>query len=242
MWVDLVLKGIGLASTIIATLQAGSRVAFLTDHNAIGILEGPTISRPPANETDKENGSGTSLFEISEAFRHSVRLSFAPQLYESVKFDQPVETVVEPYPLSVRPHLDSKQGEEEKEDKKEREALREANDVLAAVSEGVQSTFNETNLDMNETLLEYNETFNDESAAITTTDKGPSFSKRLAFAINPLNGARIIASWIPPAIQHSQEYLAVTPKLATFYAKKALHKQVGEEEIASIMSGRSLLL
>jgi hypothetical protein len=62
----------------------------------IGIMDGPVIQN--TNDT-------YPLFELSEAFRHCVRLSFAPEHYENVQRRKPVETVVEPYPLSPRPHL-----------------------------------------------------------------------------------------------------------------------------------------
>jgi len=233
---DLALKGIGLASTIIATLRAGSRVAFLADHNAIGILEGPTITRPPINESDKEYESATSLFEVSEAFRHCVRLSFAPHFYQNVKFQQPVATVVEPYPLSARPYADDSKQDEDEQDAVEKETVQERKDTKTAILEDAQSTLTSTLSDMNATLLSYNDTINNETVSKESTKQMYSFSKRLAFAVNPLNGARIVASWIPPAIQQSQQYLVATPKLASFYAKKALHKRSGDDEKDNFMS------
>ncbi|CAJ1889737.1 unnamed protein product [Cylindrotheca closterium] len=235
MWLDLALKGIGLASTIIATLRAGSRLAFLAEHDAIGILEGPTITRPSINESDKENESGASLFEISEAFRHCVRLSFAPHYYHNVQFQQPVSAVVEPYPLSGRHHPDIQQGYDEADGIEKKETIQERTEVIAAMLEGANSTLNQTLSDMNDAaLLEYDETTSNEKAPIESTIY--SFSRRLAFAANPLNGARVIASWIPPAIQQSQQYLVATPKLASFYAKKALHKAPSDDEKDNLMS------
>ena len=96
LWIDVALKSGALAATVIATLRAGSRVSYLLEHDAIGIMEGPTIAN--SNES-------YPLFELSESFRHCVRLGIAPHLYEHVQSKLPVTTVVEPYPLSQRPYL-----------------------------------------------------------------------------------------------------------------------------------------
>ena len=98
IWVDVAVRTAALASAIIATLRAGSRAAYLLEHDAIGIMEGPTIQRT-ANE------SSYPLFELSEAFRHCVRLSVAPAYYENVQRKRPVITVVEPYLMSPKPYL-----------------------------------------------------------------------------------------------------------------------------------------
>jgi hypothetical protein len=102
IWVDVALRTAALASAIIATLRAGSRATYLLEHDTIGIMEGPTIQKNSNNETS------SPLFELSEAFRHCVRLSSSPGYYENVQRKQPVLTVVEPYPLSPKPYLPRK--------------------------------------------------------------------------------------------------------------------------------------
>lgn len=99
IWVDVAVKTAAVASAIIATLRAGSRAAYLLEHDGIGIMEGPTI---------KNTNESYPLFELSEAFRHCVRLSIAPDHYENVQQKQPVTTVIEPYPLSPKPYLPRK--------------------------------------------------------------------------------------------------------------------------------------
>lgn len=107
IWLDVAMKTAALASAIIATLRAGSRAVYLLDHDGIGIMDGPVIQN--TNET-------YSLFELSEAFRHCVRLSIAPDHYENVQTKKPVATVVEPYPLSPRPYLPTRGIEEVEND------------------------------------------------------------------------------------------------------------------------------
>lgn len=97
IWIDTALKSAALASTIIATLRAGSRMAYLLEHDAIGVMEGPVI---------RNTNESYPLFELSEAFRHCVRLSIVPDQYENVQTTrQPVVADVEPYPLSPRPYI-----------------------------------------------------------------------------------------------------------------------------------------
>lgn len=106
IWIDVALRAAALASAVIATLRAGSRVTYLMDHDGIGIMDGPVIQN--TNDT-------YPLFELSEAFRHCVRLSIAPENYENVRSRQPVATVVEPYPLSPRPHLPQRRQADQEE-------------------------------------------------------------------------------------------------------------------------------
>lgn len=240
MWLDVALKGIGLASTIIATLRAGSRAVFLVDRDAIGILEGPTITRPNASESDNDDG-GTSLFELSEAFRHCVRLSFAPHLYENVKLRQPVSTVVEPYPLSTRPYIDPKQ-EDRKEDEHRNDESHSGMHSETEMLNTANSTLNSsTPTIVNTTLSEYNGTATNESEAVYATNQRASFYNRLAFAINPFNGARILLSSIPPTIQQSQKYLVVAPSVASYYAKKVVSMKEKEGRKENKDLGKSLL-
>lgn len=129
IWLDIALKTAALASTVIATLRAGSRVAYLTKHDGIGIMEGPTIKK--SNET-------YPLFELSEAFRHCVRLSFAPNHYEDVKKSQPVEAVVEAYPLSQKPYLPAN---EQNESEMGTERMSEGESVVPVLREKTKATF-----------------------------------------------------------------------------------------------------
>jgi len=97
VWVDVAFRTAALASTVIATLRAGSRAAYLIDHSAIGVMEGPSIHNP-------------GIHELSEAFRHAIRLGFAPDFYEEVEVVEQHD-VVEPYPLSTRPYIERKEEE-----------------------------------------------------------------------------------------------------------------------------------
>lgn len=103
VWLDTALAGVSILSTVIATLRAGSRGIYLINHNAIGIMDGPRIQRPVGNETNM-------LFELSEAFRHSVRLSFATQYYENVTVCRTVSKVEEEekeaYTLYPKPYIE----------------------------------------------------------------------------------------------------------------------------------------
>jgi hypothetical protein len=182
------------------------------EHDAIGIMDGPTISRPAGNES-------SPLFELSEAFRHCVRLSIAPQFYDNVKIQQPVSTVVEPYPMAPRPCSVLREEALEKENNLTNEVMIEKNlDCL----EG------------NATVLEFNNTNATEESSSQTS----ALTKRLAFAINPVNGAKVLISLIPPTVQQSQRYLAktpdyvaITPSLASYYINKAINwKRVKDED------------
>eukprot|EP00980_Cylindrotheca_fusiformis_P025643 scaffold14307_cov177-Cylindrotheca_fusiformis.AAC.7 len=200
LWLDVALQVVSLFSATIATLQAGSRVAYLVDHDAIGIMDGPAISRPAENET-------SPLFELSEAFRHCVRLSIDPRFYSDVKFHQPVSSVIEPYPMASRPHLVLQEESPEKENSTE---------VLDF-------------LDHNDSLLEL-----EDPKAADDVSNSNSLSNRLLFAANPVNGAKVLLSLVPPTLHQSQVYLANTPKymamtpsVASYYVKKVI---VGKQE------------
>ena len=97
IWLEIALKAAACISATVATLRAGSRAWYILDHGAIGIMDGPLIL-PSFNETNP-------LFELSEAFRHSVRLSIFPQYYDNVRIAQPVPPNVEPYPISPLAYL-----------------------------------------------------------------------------------------------------------------------------------------
>ena len=91
--IDSILRLIAYGASVMATLRAGSRVLYLSEHAAIGIVDGPLIQPPSRNVTSNETNATTAspdrptLYEISEAFRHCVRLSLFPQDYEGVRRD-----------------------------------------------------------------------------------------------------------------------------------------------------------
>lgn len=183
-------------------------------------MEGPTISRPAGNET-------SPLFELSEAFRHCVRLSIAPQFYSNVKLQQPVSTVVEPYPLSNRPYLVLEEESHQNEPTP-------TNDQMS----GENLDFVESNA----RLLEHSNT----NVTEKSTNPTSSITKRLLFAANPINGAKALISLVVPTLQESQrlvaktpDYVAITPSLASYYVKKALNWKKGEDEKSSIEAGTS---
>ena len=88
MWLDLVFRGISITSAIIATLRAGSRISYIREHDVIGVMDGPVILK------GSHNNETNPMFEISEAFRHSVRLSYHPEYYEYVRQNVPARSVV----------------------------------------------------------------------------------------------------------------------------------------------------
>lgn len=118
---ELTLSGVAFASTIIATLRAGSRAVYLMGHDGIGIMNGPMILPPvispsQQNVTDDDDDEeqrypkgDPALYELSEAFRHAVRLSIIPNDYDELRMAQPAMAhyVAEQYSFSQRPSLDS---------------------------------------------------------------------------------------------------------------------------------------
>jgi hypothetical protein len=74
IWIDVALQTVAVVSAMVATLRAGSRAAYLLENGSIGVMDGPLIL-PSQNETNP-------MFELSEAFRHCVRLSIFPEFYE----------------------------------------------------------------------------------------------------------------------------------------------------------------
>jgi hypothetical protein len=95
IWFEVGLRAFACVSAVIATLRAGSRALYLLEHDAIGVMDGPLIL-PSQNETNP-------MFEVSEAFRHSVRLSLYPQYYEHVRTANTIEQEMEPYSLFPMP-------------------------------------------------------------------------------------------------------------------------------------------
>jgi len=118
------MKTAALASAVIATLRAGSRVAYLSEHDAIGVMDGPVIQN--TNET-------YPLFELSEAFRHCVRLSFAPGFYQNVQSRQPVKQTVEPYNLSPQPYRARRVVNDDKKEPEATEKVENATKIIERI-------------------------------------------------------------------------------------------------------------
>ena len=77
---DIIVNGFVILSTIVATLRASSRLLYITQHGSIGIMDGPLIL-PPSSTNATEI---SPLYELSENFKHCVRLSVVPDLYDNV--------------------------------------------------------------------------------------------------------------------------------------------------------------
>lgn len=90
-WIDVALRSFAVISTIVATLRAGSRMLYIAAHQSIGVMNGPMILPPNNNNinstTNSSHTTGQSyaLYELSESFKHCVRLSVAPSLYQNVQ-------------------------------------------------------------------------------------------------------------------------------------------------------------
>jgi hypothetical protein len=243
IWVDVALKTVALASTIIATLRAGSRAVYLMEHDAIGIMDGPLITKSvrDINETNP-------LLELSEAFRHSVRLSIAPQFYENVQTAQPVfqkAAVGRPYPLSPRPYLE----------------------LVEHVSKKNSDDENDDDDDDNEEIITDEELDQMVEQMVTKQelmeDKTPSFSssvfKRLSYtrankrilssvtstyqytrkslALTPQFASNLMSS-LPSTYQYTRNYLAVTPQLASYWAQRVWYwKRWKDEEKSDLEDG-----
>ena len=112
--IEIAIKGLTIISTIIATLRAGSRAIYISDHHAIGLVDGPTIqssssssSNSNSNNSYSNNNSSNSntnsnstnnfnpaLFEISENFKHCVKMSSIPSSSSKSK-SNPYKNVAE---------------------------------------------------------------------------------------------------------------------------------------------------
>jgi hypothetical protein len=101
IWIDAAFQALAIVSAVIATLRAGSRAAYLLENGSIGFMAGPLIL-PSENETNP-------MFELSEAFRHCVRLSIFPQFYEKTvqRSHKILSPPREPYHLSPVPQKPS---------------------------------------------------------------------------------------------------------------------------------------
>jgi 1-phosphatidylinositol-4-phosphate 5-kinase len=88
--IDVVLNGFAIVSTIVATLRAGSRLLYISEHQSIGIMDGPLILPSPVTSSSNITTATTNpLLELSENFKHCVRLSTVPGLYDTVRYDTP---------------------------------------------------------------------------------------------------------------------------------------------------------
>jgi len=79
IFADLILSSLAYASMIIATLRAGSRVLYLTEHDCIGVMQGPSILGP--NDVDNL-ADATPLWDLSHAFQQGVQLALYPEDFE----------------------------------------------------------------------------------------------------------------------------------------------------------------
>ena len=229
VWLDTALAGASILSTVIATLRAGSRGVYLLNHDSIGIMNGPQIQRPAGNETNP-------LFDLSEAFRHCVRLSIAPQYYENVTFQRPVQQIVEPYPLYPQPYKVIKRETESSSSSSSKKIT-----TVTTLSNTQKSAeiIPTTVLDTNNTVTTNQITDDDDESSNNSTTKYSHIAKRLAYAMNPLNGARHVAGYIQEGVQQgiqqslpyieltrrAPQYVALTPKIASYYVKTAWRKR-----------------
>jgi len=97
VWLDGALAVLAYASTIIATLRAGSRGLYLMEHDQIGVMDGQLILGPTGrNETES-----SLLWELSFAFQESVRLSVAPHLFAYELVDDTLRDPNPPYSFDL---------------------------------------------------------------------------------------------------------------------------------------------
>jgi len=103
MLFEVVLNGFSILSTIVATLRAGSRVLYISEHGSIGLVDGPRIAPPSIDSasivaTDNQNGNATetttaiggdkdpynpALYELAENFKQCVMISSSKAADES---------------------------------------------------------------------------------------------------------------------------------------------------------------
>jgi hypothetical protein len=90
------LSALAYASVIVATLRAGSRALYLTEHDSIGVMQGPPILGPH----EVENGTEASpVWDLSYPFQEGVRLALFP---DSFQYQQ--DEIVEPEAYTMTPH------------------------------------------------------------------------------------------------------------------------------------------
>jgi hypothetical protein len=105
-WSDGVFAAFAFASTLVATLRAGSRALYLIEHKHIDVMEGPLILGP-ADMKSNETLETSPLWELAQLFQQGVRLGLDPGRVEcrvlSVETPQNEKAVREPYSLSPFP-------------------------------------------------------------------------------------------------------------------------------------------
>lgn len=106
---DTLFAALAYASTLIATLRAGSRAFYLLEHDFIDVMDGPLILGP-RDVTVLPNGTATMevspLWELASVFQQSVRLALDPDSmeYRVLIIGMPQqEEKKEPYSLSPFP-------------------------------------------------------------------------------------------------------------------------------------------
>ena len=123
MLFDAVLNGFAILSTIVATLRAGSRVAYISNHGAIGLVDGPRIIPPttPAAIDQDENKTGINstkpttitgnkdsynpaLYELAENFKQCVMVSSSRATEDS---RHSCENIFRDRPISDIPQISS---------------------------------------------------------------------------------------------------------------------------------------
>ena len=91
MILETFLNGFAILSTIVATLRAGSRVLYISENGAIGLVDGPRIAPPDississtisenktesiAEDRTSKNPYNAALYEIAENFKQCVKIS-----------------------------------------------------------------------------------------------------------------------------------------------------------------------
>lgn len=94
-----VLATLAYASVIVATLRAGSRALYLTEHDSIGVMQGPLILGPQ----EVENRSMvSSVWDLAYPFQEGVRLALFPESFQYVEGD----ITLEPYTMAQHAHSD----------------------------------------------------------------------------------------------------------------------------------------
>jgi hypothetical protein len=105
-WSDGVLTAFAFASTLVATLRAGSRALYLIEHEHIDVMEGPLILGP-ADMKSNETLETSPLWELAHFFKQGVCLALDPGSMEyrvlPVETPQNEKVIQEPYSLSPFP-------------------------------------------------------------------------------------------------------------------------------------------
>ena len=90
-----VLATLAYASVIVATLRAGSRALYLTDHDTIGVMQGPLILGP---QEVQNRSMASPVWDLSYPFQEGVRLALFPETFH---YEEGDGTIV---PYTMAPH------------------------------------------------------------------------------------------------------------------------------------------